>query len=241
MTADRDVTAAVPEREGTRQHFDETLEQIKQDLVTMGSLVLENVRRAGDAMVESRLDLVEVVREVDDQVDQLYLEAEKLTFETLARQQPVAGDLRFLVAATRILYELERSGDLAYNCVKMLARVDGFPQHPLITPLLEASVTASCKVFAQGIDALADLVPDAGAKLDAADDEVDHMVSELYTVVGRHSFEVGLEVAIALSRVGRFLERIADHAVNIGEHVTYTVTAALPGEGHNATADEDGG
>jgi phosphate transport system protein len=207
----------------------------------MGSLVLENVRRAGDAMVESRLDLVEVVRQVDDQVDQLYLDAEKLTFETLARQQPVAGDLRFLVAATRILYELERSGDLAYNCVKMLARVEGFPQHPLITPLLEASITASCKVFAQGVDAMAEMTPDAGPKLDRADDEVDDIVSEFFTMVGRHSFEIGLEVAIAFARVGRFLERIADHAVNIGEHITYVVTAALPGEGQVATADEDGG
>jgi phosphate transport system protein len=238
MTADHTLDA-VPPREATRHHFDETLDRIRQDLVTMGSLVLENVRRAGDAMVESRLDLVQVVREVDDQVDRLYLDAEKLTFETLARQQPVAGDLRFLVAATRILYELERTGDLAYNCVKMLARVDGFPQHPIITPLLEASVTASCKVFAQGIDALADLVPDAGQMLDEADDEVDDLVSEFFTVVGRHSFEVGLEVAIAFSRVGRFLERIADHSVNIGEHVTYAVTAELPGGTHIA-ADADG-
>ena len=241
MTADPYVNTAVPEREGTRQHFDETLDRLRQDLVTMGSLVLENVRRAGDAMVDNRLDLVEVVRQVDDQVDQLYLDAEKLTFETLARQQPVASDLRFLVAATRILYELERTGDLAYNCVKMLHRVNGFPHHPLITPLLEASITASCKVFAQGIDALAEMVPNAGDILDAADDEVDDVVSELFTTVGRHSFETGLEVAIALSRVGRFLERIADHAVNIGNHVTYAVTAALPGEGHDTTAVGDGG
>lgn len=240
MTAEQKVGVNVPAREGTRQHFDELLNQIRQDLVTMGSLVLENVRRAGDAMVESRLDLVEVVRQADDQVDRLYIEAEKLTFETLARQQPVAGDLRFLVSATRILYELERSGDLAYNCVKMLERVGGFPQHPLITPLLEASITASCKVFAQGIDAMAEMVPDAGERLDEADDEVDDLVSEFFTVVGRHSLEIGLEVAIAFSRVGRFLERIADHSVNIGEHVTYAVTAELPGLGDVAAADEGG-
>jgi phosphate transport system protein len=123
----------------------------------------------------------------------------------------------------------------------MLARVEGFPQHPLITPLLEASITASCKVFAQGVDAMAEMTPDAGPKLDRADDEVDDIVSEFFTMVGRHSFEIGLEVAIAFARVGRFLERIADHAVNIGEHITYAVTAALPGEGQVATADEDGG
>ena len=89
----------------------------------------------------------------------------------------VAGDLRFLVAATRMLYELERTGDLAFNCVKMLKRLNGFPSHPAITPLLEASITASCKVFAQGIDALDAMQPDAGAVLDEADDEVDDVSS----------------------------------------------------------------
>ena len=196
----------------------------------MGSVVLENVRRAGDAMVEGRLELVEEVRAVDDRVDQMYLEAEKLTFGTLATQQPVAGDLRFLVAATRILYELERSGDLALNCMKMLERLNGFPYHAAITPLLEGTVVASCKVFAMGIDALDGMNSEAGVVLDKADDEVDDLVSEFYTAVGRHSTEIGLDAAIGLSRVGRFLERIADHSVNIGEHITYVVTAELPGE-----------
>lgn len=213
-----------------RQHFREQLHTIQHDLVTIGSLVLENVRLAGEAMVEGRLDLVEQVRRADDRIDQMSLETEKLTFGTLARQQPVAGDLRFLISATRILYELERSGDLAKNCAKMLQRLDGFPQHPTITPLLESTVTASCKIFARGIDALAELEPDAGVMLDRADDEVDDLVSRFYTMVGKHSNEVGLEGAIGFSRVGRFLERIADHAVNIGEHVTYIVTAEFPGD-----------
>ena len=167
----------------------------------------------------------------------MYLETEKLTFGTLARQQPVAGDLRFLVAATRVLYELERSGDLAYNCVKMMQRLHGFSPNASITSLLEATVAASCKVFAMGIDALADLDPAAGASIDVADDEVDQLVSQFYTAVGKHSTEIGLDQAIGLSRVGRFLERIADHAVNIGEHITYVVTAELPGESHPAPPD----
>ncbi len=235
MTTDRKSVPVSALSEGGRQRFQEELDAIQQDLVTMGSLVLENVRLAGDAMVEGRLDLVDEVREADDRIDQLYLVAEKRTFGTLARQQPVAGDLRFLVAATRMLYELERSGDLAYNCMKMLQRLNGFPQHPAITPLLEATIAASCKIFSQGIDALADMQPEAGVTLDAADDEVDDLVSEFYTIVGRHSSQIGLEAAIGLSRVGRFLERIADHAVNIGEHITYVVTAELPGEGQVAT------
>ncbi len=238
MTTARKPVPVSALSEGGRHHFQEQLDQIQYELVTIGSLVLENVRLAGDAMVEGRLDLVQKVREADDRIDELYVAAEKLTYGTLARQQPVAGDLRFLVSATRILYELERSGDLAYNCMKMLQRLNGFPQHPAITPLLEATIAASCKIFSQGIDALADMQPDAGVTLDAADDEVDDLVSEFYTIVGRHSSQIGLEASIGLSRVGRFLERIADHAVNIGEHITYVVTAELPGEGHVAVRDE---
>ena len=234
MTTDRKSVPVSALSEGGRQRFQEELDRIQQDLITMGSLVLEKVQLAGDAMVEGRLDLVEKVREADDRIDQLYLVAEKRTFGTLARQQPVAGDLRFLVAASRILYELERSGDLAYNCMKMLERLNGFAYHPAITPLLEASIAASCKVFAMGIDALDEMQPDAGASIDRADDEMDDLVSELYSAVGRHSDEIGLEPSIGLSRVGRFLERIADHAVNIGEHVTYVVTAELPGEANLA-------
>ncbi len=240
MTTDRKSVPVSALSEGGRQRFQEELDSIQQDLVTMGSLVLENVQLAGDAMVEGRLDLVERVREADDRIDQLYLVAEKRTFGTLARQQPVAGDLRFLVAATRILYELERSGDLAYNCMKMLERLNGFPYHAAITPLLEASIAASCKVFAMGIDALDEMQPDAGASIDRADDEMDDLVSELYSAVGRHSDEIGLQPAIGLSRVGRFLERIADHAVNIGEHVTYVVTAELPGEANTAEGSAAG-
>ena len=79
---------------------------------------------------------------------------------------------------------------------------------------------------------------DAGVTLEAADDEVDDLVSGFYATVGRLSDEIGLETAIALSRVGRFMERIADHAVNVGENITYIVTAHFPGDTHSSLAEE---
>ncbi len=235
MTTEHQTDGSVPSEitdhaEG-RHHFSEVLDEIQQGLVRMSSIVLENTRRAGDAMVEGRLDLIDIVRDTDEQVNQLYTDLERLTFETLARQQPVAGDLRFLVSASRMLYEIERSGDLAVNLVNILDREDGFPRHPGLTPLLERLVAASCRLFAMGVDAVADMTPDAGTILDKADDEVDDLVSEFYAQVGRYSEEIGLETAIAYSRVGRFLERIADHAVNLGENVTYIITASFPQEG----------
>lgn len=222
----------------TRHHFSDILDEIKQGMVRLGSLVLENVRRAGDALVESRLELVDEVRQADEDVNQLYSELERTTFETLARQQPVAGDLRFLVSATRMLYELERSGDLAVNCVNILDREEGFAHHAQLTPTLERMFAATCKVFAKGIDAVADMDPGAGDALEAADDEVDDLVSQFYTLVGRYSEEIGLEAALGYSRLARFVERIGDHAVNIAENVTYIVTAEFPGDTHVALRDE---
>jgi len=221
----------------TRHHFSETLDGIKLGMVQMGSLVTENVRRAGDVMLEGRLDLAPVVIEHDREVNRLYAELEQLTFETLARQQPVAGDLRFLVSTTRILYEIERSGDLAVNCVNVAQREHGLPQSPKLTALLNQMVSECCSLFAAGVDALADMDPVAGAALDAKDDVLDDLVGRYYTEIGRVSEEIGLETAIQLSKVGRFLERIGDHAVNVGENVAYVITAKFPGDTHAGVAE----
>lgn len=221
-----------------RGHFDTQLTQIRAGLVELGSLVTENLRLAGEAMREGKLDLIATVRAADETINERYFELERRTFEILARQQPVAGDLRFLVAATRIVYEQERSGDLVVNCVNMLERLAGFPQIPMLHSLLTQLVDASARMFQMSVDALADMDPESGSRLDTADDEVDDLVSRYYTEIGRQADGIGLESAIAMSRVGRFLERIADHAVNIGENVTYIVTAEFPQPDHVTPSDE---
>lgn len=230
--------ASPPGHEDIRHHFDVLLEDIRQGMVEMGSLVTENVRRAGHAMVENRTDMVEEVRAADAEVNSRYATLEKKVFETLARQQPVARDLRFLVSATRILYELERSGDLAVNCVNSMARQDGFPNAPKLVGLLDQLVKATAQVFSHGIEAIHEMDPQAGYTLETEDDVVDDLVGRYYNEIGRRSEEIGLENAIAMSRVGRFLERIADHAVNVGENITYIVTAEFPGDTHAVLSDE---
>ncbi|MGB5655980.1 MAG: PhoU domain-containing protein, partial [Acidimicrobiia bacterium] len=111
---------ARPDGEGSgeiRHRYEEQLEQIRSGLVEMTSLVLENTRRAGEVVIGNRLDLVDVVRDADKPINELYANLHDLAVQILARQQPVAVDLRFLIATTRILYEAERSGDLAVNIV----------------------------------------------------------------------------------------------------------------------------
>lgn len=222
----------------TRPRYTETLHEIRQGMVRMSSLVEENMLRAGTAMTEGRIGLVEVVRDADEEINELYARLERTTFETLATQQPVAGDLRFLVASTRILYELERSGDLAVNCVKQLDRLNGFPENPALIGQIRRITDAAVKVLRMATDAIAEMREDAGHVIEKADDEVDDLVSEFYGMIAEAAPSIGLEAAISMSRVGRFLERVADHAVNIGENVTYIVTASYPGDTHSALTDE---
>ena len=211
-----------------RLHYEEQLEQIRSGLVEMTSLVLENARRAGEVVIGNRLDLVDVVREADKPINALYADLHDLAFNILARQQPVAVDLRFLIATTRILYEAERSGDLAVNIVNRVAAHNGFPQIPAIHSLLTRLVEESCAMFGQAVEALESFDPDIGANAEAADDVVDTTTTRFFGTVHAHSTEIGLESAVELTHVGRFLERIADHGVNIAQNVTYVVTAVFP-------------
>ncbi len=224
----------IPHHEEIRHHFDEDLDSIRQDTVRLGALVLENARRATEAMLENDLGLGARVAEADDEVNRLAHDLERHVFETMARQQPVAGDLRFLVSITRMVYELERTGDLVVNCAKALAHGDGFELSPQARGVLAQAAKASAEVLALGVDSLADLDADLGARLDSEDDRVDDLVGEFYTLLPRESDRGGLENAISLSRVGRYLERIADHGVNIGQHVHYIVHGSFPGEAHAA-------
>jgi len=213
-----------------RHHFDDELDEIRRGLVEMASLVAENTRRAGEVATENRLDVVEAVRDGDKPVDDLYRILERRTFEILALQQPVAADLRFLVAATRILYEVERSGDLAVNIANRVSAQNGFPQLTEVQALLRRLVDESTKVFASAVDAMANLDPEIGVNAEASDDVVDDITERFFATVHAHSAELGLEVAVELSHVGRFLERIADHGVNIAQNVTYVMTGTFPDE-----------
>jgi phosphate transport system protein len=224
--------------ESARHQFDETLSEVLQGTVELGALVLENVRRATEALLENDLELAEKAIAADNEVDEKYVALEQGVFEIMARQQPVAGDLRFLISSTRVLYEIERSGDLAVNIAKGLIRRDGYTLPASIHGIVARMGRAAAELFADSLDALANLDPEAAPRLDTQDDEVDDLVTDLYASVARSSDDIGFDVAMEQSRVGRYLERIADHGVNIAEHVTFTVTGAFPDHQPAATRDE---
>lgn len=215
-----------------RSAFEESLETLRRGTVEMGALVLENTRRLSEALLENDLDVARAVVEADQEIDESYVRLEALAFSTMARQQPVAGDLRFLVAITRLLYEIERSGDLAVNAAKGLLRQNGYELSPEVRSRLARISSEVTDVWSRSIDVLDEMNGEAAAWIDRLDDEVDDLVGDFYTVIGASSDEMGFEIAVELSRVGRYLERIADHAVNIAEHVAFVVTGDFPTESH---------
>ena len=215
-------------RDETRQSFHELLEQVRRDTIALGALVLENTRRTAEALLENRLDLAQQVVDADDEIDERYVELEHRVFEILARQQPVARDLRFLVSITRILYEIERSGDLAVNCAKGLLRRDGYTMPPEIHSILARMSRATVDLFASALDAFGEMDAGAGTRLDQEDDVIDDLVGDFYGALATNANGIGLDLAIEVSRLGRYFERIADHAVNVGEHITFIVTGEFP-------------
>lgn len=211
-----------------RHHYDTELEDIRAQLIDLGTMVISNIRHAGEVVTENRLDEIDAVRDADLPINDRYTEIEQKVFEILALQQPVASDLRFLVAASRILYELERSGDLAVNVVKAIERLDGLPSDAGIQAMLARLADASAVMFGRGVEAVATMDADIGTGAEAEDETTDSLTSDLYRAVTAKQEQLGLESSVALFRIGRFFERIADHGVNIAQNVTFVVTGVFP-------------
>lgn len=219
-----------------RHRFEAELDAIQRGAVALGSLVLENAGRLVEALLESRLDLAQQTIDADDQVDHAYIDLERRIFKVIALQQPVAGDLRLLISIIRVAHEIERSGDLVVNCAKGILRQQGFHLSTQLQGLLARLCRATLDLFGRGIDSVVSLAPDAGARLDREDDTVDDLVGTFYTLLAVEAEHMQVDTAIELSRVGRYMERIADHAVNIAEHIGFAVTGRFPRHGE---IDED--
>ena len=211
-----------------RHHFDDELDDIRSSLVDLGTMVLANLRLCGEVVTENHLAAVDTVVAGDLPINKKYHQLEEKVFQILALQQPVASDLRFLVAATRILYEMERSGDLAVNVAKQVRRLDGIPSDAVIESVLGRLVDASATMFARGIEAVATMDPTIGVAAEQEDEATDDRTAELFSTVTARQDDLGLESAVGLFYIGRFFERIADHGVNIAQNITFVVTASFP-------------
>jgi len=207
-------------------HFQEELEQLKTRLLEMGGLAEDRVRLAVRALVERDYATVEKVLVSDEAINRLHIEIDDRCFKLLALHQPVAVDLRAIVSAVKINTDLERVGDLAINIAEAVGR---YLQHPSVKELIDIPRMA---VIAQGMlrDALdafvrRDLVL-AQAVLDR-DDELDALKTQVFRELLNHMLRdpATIEPGLDLVLISRHLERIGDHATNIGEDVIFMVSA----------------
>ena len=208
-----------------REEFQADLDEISRLLVTMAEAVRAAMRKATAALLTADLKAADSVIERDAEVDVIYGQVEAKVADTIARQAPVAGDLRMVITALHISADLERMGDLAEHVAKTAQR-----RHP--SPAVPAELRGAFQAMAEVADRMAGEIaallasPDAtvAAKLETADDEMDALERRLFQVLLDDDWPYGAETAIDGALLGRFYERYADHIVNVGEQLVYLIT-----------------
>lgn len=214
----------------TREGFDSQLAAILGALADMTTTAGDAICAATDALLRGDLEAAGEVAQLDQGLDSARRAVEERTFEVLARQQPVATDLRALISAIRIAADVDRMGSLANHVAKVADR-----RHPaLAVPADLAPIFSEMgDVAARMTESAGALVthPDAvdAARLDVDDDTMDELHRRLF----RHllgDWPYGVEAAIDVALLGRYYERFADHAVAIAGTVVYLVTGTMPDE-----------
>jgi phosphate transport system protein len=213
-----------------RRGFHHDLELIRDDLVRLAGMVSEALARGTEALLAGDLTVAEEIIQHDDVLDTLAVDIEERCYSLLALQQPVAVDLRALVAATRMVSEIERSGDLVVNMMKAARRIYGTTIDPKMRGLIARLGSEVGRLFRLAMDAYADRNEGLAAALDDMDDAVDNLHAEyIASIFESHDRKaIPLQAAVQLALVGRYYERIGDHAVNVGERVRYICTGWLP-------------
>lgn len=212
-----------------REHFHDELAGLSEHMVEMTRLAGSAISRATRALLDVDLELAESVIAADEQIDDLQVGLEAKALELLARQQPVATDLRIVVTSLRMSADLERMGDLARHIAK-LARLR-YPQ-PAIPVELHATILqmaqAAERIVAKTGRVIATRDLAMAVELETDDDVMDRLHRELFQLLLGPSWTYGIEAAVDVTLCGRYYERFADHAVSVARRVTFLVTGRRP-------------
>lgn len=216
--------------EQLRKSFHDELDAVQQTIVRMAALAAEMIPRATAVLLAGDLEGAQQLIEDDDPIDALSLEAEERCYQLLALQGPVASDLRAITTAIHLNHEVERSADLMVNVAKGARRIYGAELSPRVRGLIEQMSEEAHRLFGLAIDAYVDRSASLAAALDDMDDRLDDLHQEyIQSIFESHSTE-GLDVqqGVQLALIGRYYERVGDHAVNMGTRIQYMVTGWLP-------------
>ena len=212
-----------------RDTYHEELDAISTSLVEMTNLVGSAMSRATTALLDADLTLAEMVIANDETVDALYRDTEARAFDLLARQQPVARDLRVLVTSLRMVADLERMGDNAVHVAKIARR--RYPASAVPAPLRSTVLKmghAAEEIVAKAGSVIAGRDIEMAAELEKDDDVMDALHRQLFTAILDDEWTAGIEAAIDITLAGRYYERFADHAVSVARRVVYLVTGERP-------------
>jgi phosphate transport system protein len=212
-----------------RELYFEQLDAIVDDLVAMTRSVRDAVHEATDALLTANQNAAEAVISGDREIDTSREVIEEHTLQLLATQQPVATDLRMLVATLRMVADLERMGDLAVHIAKV-ARMR-MPDKA-VPESMQKTLAQMADIAVRMVDStsriVADRDVDAAKGLDEEDDEMDQLRTSLFRRLLAEDWDHGVEPAIDIALLGRYYERIGDHAVSMGRRVVYFVTGEQP-------------
>lgn len=213
-----------------RKSFHQDLDEIRAEIVQLGAMVSEFIPRATEVLLTNDMQGAQSLIEADDGIDALTLRIEEQCYSVLALQQPMASDLRSIVAAVWLTGELERSGDLMVNVAKAARRIYGVELHPKVRGLIERMSEEASRLVKLSLDAYVERNASLGAAIDDIDDGLDQIHRDYIEAIfeSHATHDVGLQASVQLALVGRYYERVGDHAVNIGNRVQYMVTGWLP-------------
>lgn len=213
-----------------RVRFREELEQLELEVLGTGELVERAVGRAVDALVERDAGEADAVIAADDEVDARYLDTERRVLELLALQTPVAVDLRLVSAILHANLHLERVGDIAVNVAKIFLSVRHFPSSPTVLAHLREMGDLGRGMLRTALEAFARRDLELCLRLPRMDDPVDRLNLRMYGEVAALAPDPAmLEWGLRMTVVSRQLERVADHAVDIGEQVGFLLTGEFRG------------
>jgi len=209
--------------------FHQDLDHIQSDIVRLAAMVTELIPRGTEILLSRDLNGAQQLIEDDDELDLLSLQIEEHCYQVLALQQPVASDLRSVITAIKLVSEIERSGDLMVNVAKATRRIYDADIDPQLDGLIERMGEEAGRLFKLSIDAYAERNVGLAAALDDMDDHLDQLHRDfIQAIFTSRPDTIDVQPAVQLALVGRYYERIGDHAVNIANKVEYMVTGWLP-------------
>jgi phosphate transport system protein len=202
-----------------RQQFERDLEAIEAKVIELFAMVAEDLPGATKALLTGNNEILQLLAERELVIDALYREIEELVNREILLQAPVASDLRFLLSVLRIVPELERSHDLVMGIASRANHILGDDLSPRSRGIVERMGALASEMWRQAADSWYQRDGSAALALDARDGEMDELHASLVAELA--SGHVALPVAMEMTLVARFYERLGDHAVNIARRVVY--------------------